>query len=142
MLTFFIWAFMALRFILAPAVDMEPMLSVGALPHSEPPTARVVELLGAPANPAPDTLDAIAARHFGPNADAALRVAWCESRYDPFAVGAAGERGIFQIHPVHIGNLARLGLSWDAMFDAEANATYAAYLSRGGTDWSHWTCKP
>jgi hypothetical protein len=76
---------------------------------------------------------------FGDQCGKALSVAWCESRYNPTTVGSAGERGLMQIHPVHISYLANHGLSWDDMFDPMANLTYAyaLYSSQG---WRPWTC--
>lgn len=76
---------------------------------------------------------------FGDQCQKALSVAWCESRYNPGTVGAAGERGIMQIHPVHIQYLGNYGLTWDDMFDPAANLTYAyaLYSSQG---WGPWTC--
>lgn len=74
---------------------------------------------------------------FGVNAGAALAVAWCESRFDPNEVGDDRERGLFQIHPTH--------WSWlepDLLFDARYNAEMAFELSRGGTNWSSWSCQP
>jgi hypothetical protein len=69
----------------------------------------------------------------------ALSVVYCESRFDTNTVGAAGERGLFQIHPVHIPYLADRGLSWDSMFDPASNIAYAYDLySRSG--WGPWTC--
>lgn len=76
----------------------------------------------------------------------ALRVAACEStgwrpgqplRFNRRAVGSAGERGLFQIHPVHFGwvNEARL-------FEPLYNARIASRLSRGGRDWGAWACRP
>lgn len=66
----------------------------------------------------------------------AIRVARCESRLDPRAVGGAGERGLFQIHPVHF--------SWAdprRLFEPIYNARVAYRLSRGGTSWRAWTCR-
>lgn len=76
---------------------------------------------------------------FGDQCQKALSVAWCESRYNPGTVGAAGERGLMQIHPVHIQYLGNYGLTWDDMFDPAANLTYAyaLYSSQG---WGPWTC--
>ena len=68
---------------------------------------------------------------------AALRVAECESHMSPRAVGAAGERGLFQIHPVHFSWLDEARL-----FEARYNSQIAFRMSRGGTNWSAWTCKP
>lgn len=74
---------------------------------------------------------------FGRTSWAALRVASCESHLSPRAVGAAGERGLFQIHPIHFSwlNEARL-------FEARYNSQIAYRMSRGGTSWGPWTCKP
>ncbi len=70
---------------------------------------------------------------FGSAARAACAVAECESGFNWNATGAAGERGIFQIHPVHGAY---------SSYDPYTNVSYAYQLSRGGTDWGHWTCKP
>lgn len=69
---------------------------------------------------------------FGANGDAAMRVAMCESGLNPNATGAAGERGIFQIHPLHR----------DSTYDIAGNIAAAYRISAGGSDWSQWTCKP
>jgi len=73
---------------------------------------------------------------------AALAVAWCESSYRPDVVGAAGELGLFQIHPVHFAYLRdTFGPAVD-IASPDVNAWYAYRLSQGGTNWSHWSCKP
>lgn len=76
---------------------------------------------------------------FGPRCAAALRVASCETgnTFYPRSVGSAGERGVFQIHPVHFGWLDESRL-WSPAY----NARIAYRLSRGGTNWSHWSCQP
>ena len=76
---------------------------------------------------------------FGPRCSAALRVVACETggTYSPWARGSAGERGIFQIHPVHFGWVDEAAL-WLPGY----NAQIAYRLSRGGRDWSHWSCRP
>lgn len=73
---------------------------------------------------------------FGSRCAYALRIARCESNFNPRAVGRAGELGAFQIHPVHFRrfNPARL-------FEPAYNAKAAYALSRGGRDWSAWTCR-
>lgn len=79
----------------------------------------------------------------------AVRIGRCESRtprreLDPKAVGAAGERGVFQIHPIHFGQPARRGLTWridaDRLFDVAYNVRVAFEMSRGGRDWGPWSC--
>lgn len=83
---------------------------------------------------------------FGPTAWAALRVAECESHLWPRALGADGERGLFQIHPIHRRSASNPdGLSawtWAHMFDARVNARVAYRMSKRGTDWDPWTCQP
>jgi soluble lytic murein transglycosylase-like protein len=68
-----------------------------------------------------------------------MRVASCETggTFNPRAVGRAGERGLFQIHPVHFGRLDERRL-----FERRYNARVAYRMSRGGRDWSPWTCQP
>lgn len=61
----------------------------------------------------------------------AYRIALCESNGNPNATGAAGERGWFQLHPVH-GALST--------YDPWGNVQGAFIISSGGTDWSAWTC--
>lgn len=65
----------------------------------------------------------------------ALCVAWHESRFDPRAVGRAGERGLFQIHPVH---RAWLGARWARLFDPAVNASVARQLQRRA-GWAPWS---
>jgi hypothetical protein len=76
---------------------------------------------------------------FGARCRGALRVVSCETggTFDPRAVGRAGERGLFQIHPVHFGSLDERRL-----FEPLYNSRFAFRLSRGGRDWSHWACRP
>jgi hypothetical protein len=69
----------------------------------------------------------------------AIRVATCETggTLDPHARGSLGERGLFQIHPVHFG-----WLNERRLYEPRYNARAAFRLSRGGRDWSPWTCRP
>ena len=62
-----------------------------------------------------------------------LRIAWCESKFSPNATGAAGEVGLFQVHP-----------RWhpDAVYDPLGNAKAAYRISAGGYDYSAWSCRP
>lgn len=79
---------------------------------------------------------------FGVTAAAACDVAYCESTWQSWVVGAAGEVGWFQIHPVHFPYLwATYGAAADLSSPA-INVAYAYSLSRGGTNWSAWTCRP
>ena len=79
----------------------------------------------------------------------AVRIARCESRtprrpLNPLAVGAAGERGLFQIHPIHFGQPARRGsrliIRAARLFDADYNIRVAFEMSGGGRYWGAWSC--
>ena len=80
-----------------------------------------------------DDCPALIVETFGEYAAIACAKAYCETggTFDPYATGAAGERGWFQIHPIHGAN---------SSYDPEVNVAYAFKLSRGGRDWSHWSC--
>lgn len=67
-------------------------------------------------------------------------IAWCESRGDASKVGAAGEAGVMQIHPVHRELVRRLGYSWAQMFELGPNMAVAAYIAaRDG--FGPWACR-
>jgi hypothetical protein len=76
--------------------------------------------------------------HFFKDWRYALSIVKCETggTYSNYVVGAAGELSWWQIHPVHFG--------WANPRRLRTNPRYAtsvAYrLSRGGRDWSPWTC--
>lgn len=72
---------------------------------------------------------------FGPHAAAALRVAWCESRW---YTGASNGQylGLFQMGSYARG---RFGHSSSAL--GQARAAYQ-YFAASGFDWSPWECKP
>ena len=65
------------------------------------------------------------------------RIASCETggTFSASAVGDAGERGWFQIHPVHAGSF-----DWDRLFDPRYNTQAAWRLSSHGTDATPWAC--
>lgn len=72
----------------------------------------------------------------------ALRVAYCESRFDPGAVGDNGRaRGVFQFHrETFLGTPTGATHGWDAALSAEVNVRAAAEkVARDG--WSAWTCQ-
>lgn len=71
----------------------------------------------------------------------ALAVSGCESGWRPRIVGAAGELGLFQIHPVHRWRFdARFGPAADP-FDAGQNAAVALDIYRE-EGWTPWSCRP
>lgn len=71
--------------------------------------------------------------------DRAVAIAWCESGLDPGVVGRKGERGLFQLHPVHREWLAAEGLT--DLHDPVVNATAAHRLwERSGRSFRPWAC--
>lgn len=76
------------------------------------------------------------------NISAALTVMNCESRGDPNADNPRSTAsGLFQFlsSTWAVTPQGKAGLS---VWDADANVAAAAWLSKGGTDWAHWVCKP
>ena len=105
--------------------------------------ALAVFLLAAPFPAAEAEVNLFAYRASGSAAWAAeaTRIARCESTWNPRAVGAAGERGLMQIHPVHRPWLEALGYPWPSMWHAGTNlrAALLLYERRGG--WDDWSCR-
>jgi hypothetical protein len=91
--------------------------------------------------PAPEHIERIVRARFGDRTDAALRVAHCESRYDPRAVSAGGGSwGLFQINRVHEDLVAELGYEWEDLLDAAVNTHVARVLFDRAGGWSPWAC--
>lgn len=128
--------------VIEPVIEEEPLEFYEEPVYQEPASEYVAEpapiapepVVDAPAGSIEDMICSV----FGDQCSKALSVAWCESNYNPGVVGGAGERGLFQIHPVHIPNLGQYG-GWDAMFDPSANIAYA-YALYSGSGWGPWTC--
>ncbi|MFN2519752.1 MAG: G5 domain-containing protein [Candidatus Limnocylindria bacterium] len=83
-----------------------------------------------------------AAARWGANADQLLRVAYCESGYNPNAYnGILGASGLFQIIPgTWAANSVRAGYGGASVFDPVANANVAAYMFSVGQA-GQWVCK-
>ena len=121
-----------------------------ALVSSEQVVAPVAEVrrIGArprPAPAAPGDIEAIiraAAAKYGVDAQQLLRVAWCESRYNPNAYNSAlGASGLFQFIPgTWAANSARAGYGGASVFDPVANANVAAWMFAHGQS-GQWVCK-
>jgi hypothetical protein len=94
--------------------------------------------------PAPADIEAIiraAAARWGADPTQLLRVAWCESRYNPSAYNASGASGLFQFMPrTWAANSVRAGYSGASAFDPVASANVAAYMFSIGQA-GQWTCK-
>ena len=83
--------------------------------------------------------DAAAAQ--GADADQLLRVAYCESRYNPGAYNASGASGLFQFLPsTWAANSVRAGFAGASPFDPVAAANVAAWMFAHGQA-AQWVCK-
>jgi uncharacterized protein YabE (DUF348 family) len=77
----------------------------------------------------------------GADADQLLRVAYCESRYNPGAYNASGASGLFQFLPsTWAANSVRAGFGGASVWDPVASANVAAYMFRSGQA-GQWVCK-
>ena len=65
----------------------------------------------------------------------ALRIAGCESGWDPHAIGSQGEVGLFQIHGVHAWRVPPQG----DLRNPVVNAQVALEIWRA-EGWEPWTC--
>jgi hypothetical protein len=107
------------------------VMHVGVKPKPAPPaTSEIAALIRA------------AAAKYGADPDQLLRVAYCESRYDPLAYnGILGASGLFQIIPgTWRANSARAGYGGASVFDPVANANVAAFMFANGQA-GQWVCK-
>lgn len=104
-----------------------------------------VRRVGTKPAPAPADIESViraAAAAWGADPSQLLRVAWCESRYNPYAVNArSGAAGLFQFMPATwAANSVRAGFGGASVFDPVASANVAAFMfSRGQA--AQWTCK-
>lgn len=110
-------------------------------------TAPVAEVrrVGTRPPPGPSDIEGIirtAAARWGADPDQLLRVAWCESRYNPNAYNASsGASGLFQfLATTWSANSVRAGYGGVSVFDAVANANTAAYMFAAGQA-RQWQCK-
>ena len=110
------------------------------------PVAEVRRVGTRPAVPAaaPAEIESIiraAAARWGADPAQLLRVAWCESRYNPSAYNASGASGLFQFMPrTWAANSVRAGYAGASVWDPVASANTAAYMFRNGQAWQ-WSCK-
>lgn len=91
-----------------------------------------------------DEIQAIILENWTPAEEAqyALKIAERESGLNPFAVGKAGERGLFQILPsTFFANRKEPGfpdVTWDDMFIPQRNIQVAVWIRRQD-GWSQWS---
>lgn len=110
--------------------------------HAPKPQAESLVLGPRTFIPAVENWRSLVQAHFGPYTNDALAVMQCESMGDKHAKNPTSTAsGLFQF----------LRSTWKAVtgesdhngvFDGAYNIAAAWKLSKGGTDWSHWVCKP
>lgn len=104
-------------------------------PEVEPPTPSTEAEATTKSEPTiPETIQTV----FGADAPVALRVAECESRFDPGAVGPYGSIGVFQIHPPsHAWRVESVDGS--GLTDPDTNIRVARQIQQD-EGWRPWTC--
>ena len=113
---------------------------------SEELAAPVTELrrIGTRTPPASSEIEAIireAAAAQGADPEQLLRVAYCESRFNPGAYNASGASGLFQFLPsTWAANSVRAGYAGASVFDAVASANVAAWMFAHGQAFQ-WVCR-
>jgi hypothetical protein len=124
---------------LAAVIALTATLLLGGPASAAGPTADAPE---PPAQDVPTLLAAAALRHDVPLQDLA-RIAWCESRWDPNAIGPGGvPKGLFQFTDrTWSWASAEAGYAGASVWDAEANAMAAAWLMAQPGGRRHWTCR-
>ena len=117
-----------------------------ALLSSQELAAPVTEVrrVGSRTPPASSEIESIirdAAAAQGADPEQLLRVAYCESRFNPGAYNASGASGLFQFLPsTWAANSVRAGFGGASVWDPVASANVAAYMFRLGQS-GQWVCK-
>jgi hypothetical protein len=86
----------------------------------------------------PKSIKGMIEKEFGKDADEALRIAFCESRFDPNDVSSAGAVGVFQIRPVDHGWRVKKVHGKD-LFDPWTNVRVAHHIFEH-QGWRPWVC--
>lgn len=73
----------------------------------------------------------------------AVRVAWCESSFNPYAIDpGTGAAGLFQLPPASWSAWAKsAGVPGADMLDPQANVAVAAWVVYHGAGWSQFGCR-
>ena len=126
---------------LAVAQAQEAAAAAAAMAAAKPAAPAVAPPVAAPKTVAPSagSVQDLIRQAFGPQGQAAvdwgLRVAACESGYNPNAYNPSGASGVFQFMP---GTFRGTPYGNQNIFDASANVNAAAwyYQQHGGGAWS------
>lgn len=87
----------------------------------------------------PKSIEDMITDEFGKHADEALRIAFCESKFDTDDVSSAGAVGVFQIRPQNHGWRVGKVKKGKDLFDPLTNVRVARHIfERQG--WQPWVC--
>lgn len=120
-----------------PIPQPTPVVAPAPPPPTRLPVAAAPAPVSIPGNP---NIVGLIRQVFGPEADRAIRVAWCESRHNPKARNGS-HYGLMQIsRRWHEGRARRMGYSWGQMLEPEPNlrVAHAIWREQG---WRPWSCK-
>lgn len=115
------------------------LLVAGAQAAEPTPTATPVVQAPEPTQAVYDGIPGLICSYSWPCAEA-VSVAWCESRHQPLATGALGERGLFQLRPeYHQARADRLFGPGANLYDPYINTAtaHSLWLELG---WQPWSC--
>jgi hypothetical protein len=131
-------------------VDLTPTTATTVAALAPPPTVpvRLASVRVAPvapptpvAPPAPGSVEAVITEVFGPNAQAAIGVARCESHLNPGAISRGGGNwGLFQINRAHQRRVEAMGYRWEDLLDARVNSLVAKSIF-DEQGWRPWGCR-
>jgi soluble lytic murein transglycosylase-like protein len=108
---------------------------------AQAPTAAAPAAAQRPASHDVQALIVNAAHRYGLNPQQMLRVAWCESRWNPSARSASGDMGVFQFMPgTWAYASAAVGMRGASPYDPVANIEAASWLMKAEGP-RHWVCR-
>ena len=99
----------------------------------------------APRQPAPDEVLSLlhdAATLYQLDEATFVRIAWCESHFNPYAISPGGHKGVFQFADgTWYWTSQAAGYGGASPFDAEANIYSAAWLMSQPGGYANWACR-
>ncbi len=122
--------------VVVAAADPAPDATLEAAPDAAPDAAVDAASLDVP------TLLHNAAVWYGLDEARFRRIAWCESRFNPYAVSRGGHKGVFQFaDATWRWASASAGYGGMSPFNAQANIYSAAWLMSQPGGYRHWSCR-
>jgi len=109
----------------------------------DPPTTTTLPAIDTSRQLTRDEVRSLISLFFKPrDVETALKIAWCESTFDPNATNKQTKAaGLFQHLPRYWAERsAKAGWEGADIYDPYANVAVAAWLRYHAGGWSHWTC--